>query len=273
MTLDRSVPYAWAGSPSTPPEAMSIPYLMQAGNMDASVAAILWVLMHRRASVIIAAMPQRAGKTATLTALLDFLPPSVGRIYLRGTDERFDFVASAKPASTLLLVNELSDHLPYYLWGDEARRAFALLNDGYALAGTMHAENARDLVWQLQDDLGLDAETVGKVTAVVSLEIRRNQRSPMGEPIRRVRAINLLAEAGGEVTHTPITGWDDKSERFPIETSASKALAARLGLDAQRLDAELAARAAYLAQVVQQPGGTNPAAFRRSVLAYAGPVA
>lgn len=273
MTLDRSIPYAWAGSPSTPPEAMTIPYLMQAGNMDASVASILWALMHRRASVIVAAMPQRAGKTATLTALLDFLPPSVVRIYLRGTHEDFDFVRSAKPASSLLLVNELSDHLPYYLWGEDARKAFALLNAGYALAATMHADNAQDLVWQLQDDLGLDAETVGNLTAVVTLEIRRTARSPMSEPIRRVKAINLLAEAGGEVTHTLITGWDSKSDRFPVETSASKALATRLGLDAHRLDAELAARAAYLAQMVQQPGGTNPVAFRRAVLAYAGPVA
>ena len=66
MVRDPSIPPGW----SSDAEALTVPYLIRAGNMDASVASVLWALMDRRSSVVVAAVLGGAGKTATLTAMV-----------------------------------------------------------------------------------------------------------------------------------------------------------------------------------------------------------
>ena len=273
MTVDRSIPYAWSGPPGREQEPLTVPYLMQAGNMDAPVAAILWALMHRRPSIIVAAMPQRAGKTATLTALLDFLPPTVQRIYLRGGAERFEFVGSAAPTSSLMLANELSDHLPYYLWGRQANQAFRLLNTGYALAATMHADSPEEVVGEVMGGLGLDPATVGNLTAVVNLAVFRNPLSPSGEPTRRVRVVSLISHTGASIHCADICNWDPKTDTFAISPKAADAIANRLALDVQRVNDELSGRAAYLEKLRGLANANRPEAFQQAVRDYSGPVA
>jgi hypothetical protein len=99
--------------------------LLDAGSFDARTAATLWLLIEARASIIVAAGPSAAGKTTTLSALADFLPPAVERRYLRGGNETFGWRATAHPARTYLLCNEISPHLPVYLWGIQVGRLFA----------------------------------------------------------------------------------------------------------------------------------------------------
>ena len=52
-----------------------------------------------------------------LTALLDFLPPRTHRIYPRGCFETFAFLSdpAISPRESVLLINEISPHLPVYL--------------------------------------------------------------------------------------------------------------------------------------------------------------
>ena len=128
-----------------PAQRLSAFGLVSAGTIDLRLASLLWLLMEYRASVLVAAAPSFAGKTTTFNVLLDFLPPAIEQIHLRGEAEDFQFLDNAKPAETYLVAAEFSDHFEYiwgetahsafqleYVWGDVARRAFQQLRWGYA---------------------------------------------------------------------------------------------------------------------------------------------
>src|SRR6266542_2655907 len=143
---DYDVPIGWWGWNWEPPVPMSITEILAAGNFDARTAALCWMAMEAHASILIAAEEPHSGKTTTLTALLDMVPHDVRRIFLRGWAETFDYVRHADPARTVLLANELSSHLPVYLWGPKAVQTFRTLRRGYALASTLHADSAEEAV-------------------------------------------------------------------------------------------------------------------------------
>ena len=73
-------------------EGLSILDIVNSGTLDCRLAALLWVLMEQRASVLVAAGPSYAGKTTLLHAMLDFLPPGQQKVTLRGYFEDFRFV-------------------------------------------------------------------------------------------------------------------------------------------------------------------------------------
>jgi hypothetical protein len=113
------------------------------------LAAFLSLTIEARASFVVVAEPHEAGKTTLLTALLDFLPSETQPVYLRGWYERFSFLDTLPPDAAYLLCNEISSHLPTYLWGHGVRRVFEAAVAGYPLATTMHATGAADAFDQL----------------------------------------------------------------------------------------------------------------------------
>jgi hypothetical protein len=76
------------------------------------------------------------------------LPAGTNRVYVRGAYEPFDFLGdpAVVPAETALLVNEISPHLPAYLWGEGVRRVLRRRRAGYAIYATAHAADAEGLV-------------------------------------------------------------------------------------------------------------------------------
>ena len=268
MAGERSHPYAWWGPPQWPsPEPMTLPQLIQAGDLDLPLAAFLWSLMERRASLIVGAMPRLAGKTTILTALLDLLRPEIRRIYTRGLAEDFDFVGTSDPSTSYLVVNELSDHLPYYLWGAPARRALELLPRGYGLAATMHADTPQLVVGMLEGELGVSRSVLGQLTAVVNLEMRPPPGGSYGEPLHRVRALTLIEPKGGELDFKCLVSWEPEGDSFLFASDAVKALAARSGVDGDWLSSDLAARRDFLSAALEKEL-MDAETFRQAVLAY-----
>ena len=141
-------PFAWWGAVWSPPPERTVVDLITDGVLSAKLAGLLWALLARRASIVVAAGSSGAGKTTLLTALLDFLPSDTRRLYLRGCYESFGFLEdpAVDPARTVLLVNEISAHLPTYLWGPAVRRVFAAAGRGFGLAATAHAASIAELV-------------------------------------------------------------------------------------------------------------------------------
>jgi hypothetical protein len=264
-------PYFWDGPPGAAPSPLSLLDLIAARNLDEHVAAILWALVHRRSSIIVASMPQRAGKTATLTALLDLLPERYERVYLRGVREPFAFAGQTDPKGAILLVNEVSDHLPYYLWDEQAQRALGMLREGYALAATMHADSPEQVMSELSTGLGLGADVLGLITAVVNLEVRRNPKDPWGEPLRRVSAITLVEMEGRGLAFSRLTHWDEKHDVMVRRPEGVRFLAGRLGVDGEMMDRELLARTHHLLKLRMAGGPTDRAAFRAAAAEYTGP--
>lgn len=165
-------PFGWWGYHWSPPEARSLVWLIEVGALDARLAAFLSMATELRRSIIVVANPTEAGKTTLLTALLDFRKPDSEPIYLRGWYERFSFLETTPPERAYLLCNEISAHLPTYLWGQGVRRVFEAGANGYAFATTMHAGSAQEAI-DLLTRYPLDVPTahIGAIDLIVTLDL------------------------------------------------------------------------------------------------------
>lgn len=203
-------PFGWWGPVWTPPEPRSLFDLLTAGTLDAASAGLLWALLARRASIIVAAEPSGAGKTTLLTALLDLVPAGVERLYLRGCFETFAYLddPGIDPNRSILLVNEISANLPIYLWGPGVKRVFASLQRGFSLAATLHASRVEEIVHLLTGyPLHVPPGAIGQVPVIVLLDAWSD-----GETVhRQVSAIVSLRRASAQVLS--VTTLVDRSIR------------------------------------------------------------
>lgn len=245
---DYDEPIGWWGWNWEPPVPMSVSQLLAAGNMDARTAALCWMVLETHGSMLIASEPPHSGKTTTLTAFLDFLPNDVRRVFVRGWAETFDYVRQHDPARTLLLANELSSHLPVYLWGPKAVKVFRTLRNGFALGSTLHADSAEEAVAQLTGELGVDPEDLSRIDLLLVMRIYR-VAGTYEALVRRVVTVHRLVRSKDGVDLTPLVTWDMKRDAHEHDEAAElELLCARGGPSASvdGLRAELARREAYL---------------------------
>jgi energy-coupling factor transporter ATP-binding protein EcfA2 len=144
-------PFAWWGPAWQVPEPRDIAGLLRDETIDSWTAANLWAALTRRRSLVVVAGESKVGKTTLLSALLDFLPPNTRRVYLRGCFESFAFLSDPKidPSQTALLINEISPHLPVYLWGPAVGRILEAAQRGFTLLATAHADSIYEFVGAL----------------------------------------------------------------------------------------------------------------------------
>ena len=254
-TEDYEEPFGWWGWHWQPPQPLSVVQILEAGSFDAEMLGLLWALMSRRASVIVGAEPPLAGKTTTLTALIDFLPPETRRIYMRGHYENFDFVnqPQVEPRRSYLLANEMSDHLAIYFWGARVGRLFSLLPEGYAFGSTMHAETVDEVLDILSSPpLNVPPRLLGGLSLVINLVLLPGA----GRATRRCADINLVmpSESASGVETVRLARWDRKNDRFEHfheEAQTAAALSRWAGAGMADLTAEIRGRAEYLDKLLQ----------------------
>jgi hypothetical protein len=233
-------PTSWWGWHWEPPTPMSVCELIQAGNMNARLAAMFWTSMERGASLIVSADPPSSGKTTTLSALLAFTPPDTLVYFTRGYGETFALPAVSSSYDTYILVNEMSDHIPVYTWDDNARRVFELLSQGYRLGTTMHDNTVEGVLSQLENDLAIPRSHLSRLTFIVQLYV--GQLHP---PMRRVQEVSLIQPDGAEgFTTRGIVSWDMQNDTFSVLANEEDraALAACAGMSADDLGAEIERR-------------------------------
>lgn len=244
---DYATPVAWWGWSWEPPVPMSITELVAAGDMDARTAALCWLVLAGHGSLLMAAQEPHSGKTTILTALLDLLPDRSARVYLRGGAETFDFLREARPGRTVLLANELSSHLPVYLWGAKAVRAFRALRDGYALAATLHADSTAEAIAQLRDELGVAADDLARIDLVA---VMRQERA-MDRVARRVVSLDRLAAGGPRAI--PLVVYDAIADVWLHDRDAEAALVAeRHGCDGPAAERAIDRRARRIDELVRR---------------------
>jgi len=222
---------------------MSIIELINAGNLNTRLAAMLWIAMERGASLIVAADPPSSGKTTTLSALLTFTPPDTAVYFTRGQGETFSLPPRSDSYPTYILINEMSDHIPVYTWDDNARRAFELLADGYSMATTMHDETVEGVIRQLRDDLSIPADHFARLTFIITMYVGR-----LGGLMRRVRDVAMLDLNGDELSVTRIASWDLDSDSFEIlpKPEHREAFASWAGMGVDALASEIERREGFL---------------------------
>jgi hypothetical protein len=242
---DYDMPIGWWGWNWEPPVPMSITQLLEAGNMDARTAALCGMAIESHGSMLIAAEQPHSGKTTTLTALLDFLPNATRRVFIRGWAETFDFLGQTRPDSTLLLANELSSHLPVYLWGPKAVRVFETLRRGYALASTLHADSCDEAMAQVVGELGVDPGDLARVHLLV---VMRVYATTGGGYARRVVSVHRLVPRGGTVAALPLVEHDEREDRHDHDEPAELDLlnSLRRSVDREAIADELEVRSEQL---------------------------
>jgi ABC-type cobalamin/Fe3+-siderophores transport system ATPase subunit len=231
---------------------MSIVELINQGTLDEQVAAFLWVALEQRASLIVAATPHEAGKTTMLTALLDFLRPEIETIYLRGWYERFEFLQDAHdrdPATTYLLSNEISSHLPIYMWGRGVRRMFEAAGAGYGIAATVHAASAEEVLRMLSHyPLEVPDSFLTELDIVLTLAYRPGVKNPQ----RRVMRLEVIENHSDKPSPRTVAS----REVLGTELQSSpglliNALVRKFGLDRDYATNELAHRVSVLKRMLR----------------------
>lgn len=264
---DDAEPYGWWGFGWEVPDPLSIADLIAAGNFDARTAALLWLLIEARASIVVAADPPGAGKTTTLTALGDFLPPDTGRIYLRGWNETFAFVGNADPARSYILCNEISAHLPVYLWGRKVQQLFAARAAGFPFGATMHADTADEVIAILASyPLHVPLPAIAGLDLVMTLAVEYAARRPR----RRLERLTLLRRTGEGDLPDPfdLARWDAAAQQVAgFAGPIPPGLLRLTGLAAVDLAAVWARRADFLSALAAQ-ARQDRAAVRRQIAEF-----
>ena len=264
-------PVSWWGWHWEPPVPMSIVEILQAGNMPPRLAAMFWLAMERGASIIIAADPPSAGKTATLTALLSLTPPETLGYFTSGMGETFTLPARTDAHPTYILVNEMSDHLPVYTWGEYSRRCFELMAEGYSLATTVHANTVDEVLAILRDELDIPPAHIGKLTFIAPLHLSYGPGG-MDSARRRVREVAYFQPDGSDgFSYRSIVRWDEHTDSFSILESEDdrQALAAWCGLTAEAMMREIDEREAFLTRLVESGTSEIPEVNAAIVRYYA----
>ena len=287
---EQEEPFGWWGWHWQPPQPLSIMQIVDAGSADTRLMALLWAMLSRRASIIVAAEPPMAGKTTTLTALLDLLPSDTKRIYLRGHYETFEFARDpgADPHNSYILANEMSDHLAVYLWGSRIYKTFELIEKGYAIGSTMHAETVDDVIAILDSDpLNVPAEWIARLTLVINLYVS----GTYGPSVRRFNTVHLLEPAVTDEgrrtkdlkgnTRTPVvpgvnpvllSHWNKGSDTFTHsfdEPEMQAKLAAWAHCTVEEWEADIACRKAHLDRMLEE-GIRGIGVSRRSLNEFTG---
>jgi hypothetical protein len=281
-----------------PDEFLSVVALIRTGTLDAGLASLLWLLVEGRVPLVVASAPRLAGKTTVLEALLAFLPPTAAVRRLEGFDEDFGWLPDAarlgwrreavgtgaapqddapqpilSPASGYLIADELSPHLPWYTWGEQARVAIRALSLGYGLGTTAHADSLQELLDSLK---GPDVRlTDDELTHLGVVLILRPIRLASGTLIRRVVAAHYIRpvsrDAGGHVQRLApavLSTWDGKTDRFEdFSWGVTAELAGRVGRAPGDFDAEHTRRRDVLAALVAA-AAESPAEVRKAIEGY-----
>jgi hypothetical protein len=248
-------------------ENFSILDVVKYGTIDFKLAGLLWLLMEQRASLIVAAGPVWAGKSTLLHSLLDLLRPEIQQVTLRGYEEDFRFLGNEKPGNTYLVTEEISNHMYEYLWGYQVPKAFEFLSKGYALGGTIHARNVREVAYVL-NALGVSAELIAGLGVIVTLQVARG-RSYDDDYIRYVDTVNTVSLTKDGLIAQILATRQSPGEKFvyPPEKSLHEALVKKFPISYDSVSSEMELRAQYLSQL-RDKGVSSRKELRKEIAGY-----
>lgn len=238
---------------------LSMAQIIALQSIDHEGAALAWFLLERGVSLTVAGPtdPQPGvGKTTTLNALLQFLPENTALVYMSGMYEDFAFthLADIDPVTTYALCNEVSDHLPIYMWGRVARRYLQLPAQGYHIATSVHADTIDDVIAMYQKDLRLPAAHMRRLGLVINIGLVGG-----GYRVRRrwISTHFLAPEADPahpeQINPVQLSAWSAASDTFEHADAATlSSVAAWIGLSATEFQEGLQKRIQCLQELTQR---------------------
>ena len=240
---------------------LTVAQIIALRSVDVETAALVWLLLEHGASLTVAGPtdPQPGiGKTTTLNALLQFLPEGTALAYMSGMYETFSFtrLPDIDPSTTYALCNEVSDHLPIYMWGRVARRYLSLPARGYHIATSVHADTIDDVLYLYRHELRLNAEDIRRLGLVVNIGL-----AGRSYPARRrwFTTHFLQPEADPRrpeaIVPIPLSLWNNFDDSFEhADQAILDDLASWAGISSQDFNAALERRTELLKELAQGSG-------------------
>ena len=168
---------------------LTIQDLVDNGTIAAEGGALLAAIGAGVEPFIVYSLPRNAGKSTVTEAVLAAAPPGTPRHDFLGTEAERDELRAAAPPTGYLVVAEMGHRgRPGYLAGEEITRAFELVEHGYPLATSPHADTVDQLVAVLGEH-GVTPEQLLAVRHLIKVQ-------PLGDPFapdtkRVVEAIHV----------------------------------------------------------------------------------
>ena len=221
---------------------LSMAQIIALESVDVQTVALIWLLLEHGASLTVSGPtdPQPGvGKTTTLNSLLQFLPEGTALAYMSGMYENFAFtrLPDIDPSMTYALCNEVSNHLPIYMWGRVARRYLTLPSQGYHIATSIHADTIDDVIALYHHDIHLRAEDVRRLGIVVNIGLVGRVYPPR----RRWLTTHFLqpfadTKNSDQIVPVPLSLWNEFDDTFEhADQSILDNLATWLNIPAQEM--------------------------------------
>ncbi len=182
---------------------LSIVDLIEAGTMDRDLAGYALAAIGGGASFLVGALPGGAGKTTVMGALLNFVPAEVEL----GPADRLPRIRQAlqQAQPRCWICHEIGPGDYYaYLWGEELRAYFELVEAGHMLATNLHADTIDQTHRQICVQNGVPEQHFRKMNLLFFLAIERGGRG-------YIRRISEVWESDGREAHRRVfadgPGW------------------------------------------------------------------
>ncbi|HXR65924.1 MAG TPA: hypothetical protein VN729_08370 [Ktedonobacteraceae bacterium] len=240
---------------------LSVAQIVALGSVDVYTASLAWLLLENGSSLTVAGPtdPQPGiGKTTTLNALLQFLPEGTALAYMSGMYEDFAFtqLPEIEPTKTYALCNEVSDHLPIYMWGRIAQRFLSLPAKGYHIATSVHADTIAEVVQMYQRSLRVPVPDIRRLGLVINIGL-----TGRAYPLRRRWFTTHFFKPQNDssrpdkIVPVPLSIWNEVEDTFEhAEQAVLDDLACWIGLTPAKFATALQKRIDCLTEFSQGQG-------------------
>ncbi|MHB8633054.1 MAG: type II/IV secretion system ATPase subunit [Thermoplasmatota archaeon] len=257
--------------PLTPPDLIGL------GTLSAELAAYFWMVIENGHSFILAG-GTASGKTTSLNAICQFIPPAKKIVSIEDTREinlshdnwiagltRSGFggeLVGGKPAGTIdmyrLLEAALRQRPEYLLVGEvrgpEALTLFQAMATGHAVYSTMHADSVASAVYRLENPPISVPRIMLQTLDVVAIQTQQRVGGRMARRIREVVEIVGIEPGSMEMLTNTVFTWDAHRDthKFLGKSHVFELISDRKNVSEEQVLAEWSRRVEILNWMVQQ---------------------
>lgn len=194
-------------------KTLSIVDLINDHTLNIEMAAHLLYIVSHGASFLTAARPGNAGKTTLTQCLLTYLPPDAEIVTISDSSMLSTTPPSNQNGYTYYLCHEIGSGRWFgYLWGDDVRKLFSLMNENHFIASCIHADfldELREIL--LSEELNVAEEDFRKLDLILFMHLDR-------KGFKYIRRVSSVYEAtktpSKKQSHVPVFLWDEDSDSF-----------------------------------------------------------
>ncbi len=188
---------------------LTIADLLRAQTVDSLMAAYAFRAMERGASVLTAARPSGAGKTALLAALLHLLPPGERIITVDKSEVIAEALRQPPEGAVCYLAHEIGPGRWYgYIWGRDVPAFLSLIQGPRRIASCLHADTLEEVRGILTGPpLHATRKQVGRVGLILFMFA-----GVVGGKFRH--RLSHFYEADGRGGHRLIFRWNPHTDSF-----------------------------------------------------------